>query len=156
MTFNQKETSFLQELKSQEQVCVDKYNRYAANACDHQLKTLFTQIAATEQGHLDTINQMISGTVPSMSSGNKSQQKPLDYSMPTYTNCSNQEAKKNDCYLCSDALATEKHVAGVYNTGIFEFTNSDARNVLNHIQKEEQEHGKQIYDYMAANGMYQA
>ena len=28
-----------------------------------------------------------------------------------------------------------------------------ARDVLNHIQKEEQQHGKQLYDYMAAHGM---
>jgi ferritin len=25
---------------------------------------------------------------------------------------------------------------------------------LNHIQKEEQQHGEQIYNYMAQNGMY--
>ncbi len=69
MTLSQKETSFLQDLKSQEQVCVDKYNRYSANACDNQLKTLFSQIGKVEQGHLDTINQMLNGTIPSMSSG---------------------------------------------------------------------------------------
>ena len=28
------------------------------------------------------------------------------------------------------------------------------RNVLNHIQTEEQEHGKCLYDYMMANNMY--
>ena len=36
----------------------------------------------------------------------------------------------------------------------FEFTENNIRDVLNHIQKEEQEHGKAIYDYMAQNGMY--
>jgi len=28
------------------------------------------------------------------------------------------------------------------------------RDALNHIQKEEQEHGKMLYDYMSVNGMY--
>ncbi|MGI6497768.1 MAG: spore coat protein [Oscillospiraceae bacterium] len=155
MTLTQKETSFLKDLKNQEQLCVDKYNRYAASACDNQLKALFTQIGQVEQGHLDTINQMLNGTVPSMSSGSGSQKAPASNPTPTYTSNTNNEAKMNDCFLCSDTLATEKHVSDVYNTSIFEFINPAMRDVLNHIQKEEQEHGKQIYDYMAANGMYQ-
>ena len=32
---------------------------------------------------------------------------------------------------------------------------SRVRDVLNHIQKEEQQHGKLLYDYMTVNGMYQ-
>ena len=47
----------------------------------------------------------------------------------------------------------EKHVSTTYNTAIFEFRDAQARDALNHIQKEEQQHGKRIYDYMAANGM---
>ncbi|MDE7300442.1 MAG: spore coat protein, partial [Lachnospiraceae bacterium] len=42
----------------------------------------------------------------------------------------------------------------LYDTCIFEFKDEGARNVLNHIQKEEQEHGKMIYDYMSTNSMY--
>ena len=30
----------------------------------------------------------------------------------------------------------------------------NARNYLNSIQKQEQNHGKMIYDYMSANSMY--
>ena len=52
-----------------------------------------------------------------------------------------------------DALDTEKHVSGVYDTCIFEFTDAGARQALNHIQKEEQEHGQMLYDYMACHGM---
>jgi hypothetical protein len=52
-----------------------------------------------------------------------------------------------------DALDTEKHVSSVYDTCIFEFTDAGARQALNHIQKEEQEHGQMLYDYMAAHGM---
>ena len=70
---------------------------------------------------------------------------------------------KNDCpasgkeqtqYMCADSLAMEKHVSAVYNTGIFEMCQPDVRNVLNHIQKEEQEHGEQLYRYMSDNGLY--
>ena len=62
--------------------------------------------------------------------------------------------KTGDCYLCSDLLTTEKHASHLYDTCVFEFTDKNARDALNHIQKEEQEHGKYIYDYMSANYMY--
>ena len=62
--------------------------------------------------------------------------------------------KSTDMFLCSDALSGEKHVSHLYDTGIFEFRDENVRNVLNHIQKEEQQHGKMIYDYMSANNMY--
>lgn len=40
------------------------------------------------------------------------------------------------------------------NTSIFEFKNSEIRNILNHIQKEEQEHGDMLYKYMQPRGLY--
>ena len=61
---------------------------------------------------------------------------------------------QEDKILCTDLLSTEKYVSSTYNTAIFEFRDENVRNVLNHIQKEEQEHGKKIYDYMASHGMY--
>ena len=41
MQLNQKETSLLQDLKKQEEVCVEKYGRYSNDANDAQLKSLF-------------------------------------------------------------------------------------------------------------------
>ena len=46
-------------------------------------------------------------------------------------------------------------MSALYNTGVFEFSDVQARNMLNHIQTEEQQHGQKIYEYMNANGMYQ-
>ena len=37
----------------------------------------------------------------------------------------------------------------------FEFTDENVRNALNHIQKEEQERGEQLYHFMFVNNMYQ-
>ena len=45
MQLTPKEASLLKDLKGQEQLCVDKYNRHAASANDPQLKNLFEQIA---------------------------------------------------------------------------------------------------------------
>lgn len=152
MQLTQKETSLLKDLKEQEQLCVDKYNKYSSSAHDGQLKNLFSQIGQIENQHLDTINQLMSGTVSSTQSGG-GQQKQLSFT-PTYKQGDTSQNKKDDCYLCTDLLSTEKHVSSAYNTSIFEFGDTNIRNALNHIQKEEQEHGEQIYNYLSQNGMY--
>lgn len=149
MTWTQKETQLLKDLKEQEQLCADKYAKHASCACDAQLKNLFSSLSQVERKHFDTITQMESGTVPSPSSQSQAQ--------PTFTATYagvNSPEKQADMYLCSDLLASEKHVSHLYDTCIFEFKDESARQMLNHIQKEEQGHGKQIYDYMKTNGMY--
>lgn len=152
MHLTQKESSILKDLQKQEQTCIEKYDRYSSEACDAQLKSLFAQLGQVEQQHLDTINQIMSGTVPSMNQGG-GQQKPQMTFSPTYSTDPDPN-KQKDSYLCSDLLSTEKHVSAVYDTGIFEFRDTGIREALNHIQKEEQQHGEIIYNYMAANGMY--
>ncbi|MCI1930937.1 MAG: spore coat protein [Clostridia bacterium] len=152
LQLTQKETLLLKDLKEQEQICVEKYSKYSSEAHDKQLKDLFAQIGQTEQQHLDTINQILNGNVPSMQSG-QSKKVQLNFT-PTYDTVSSDQNKQLDNYLCTDVLSTEKHVSSVYNTSVFEFKNTDVRSALNHIQKEEQEHGEQIYNYMAQNGMY--
>ena len=154
MTFTQKETQLLNDLKSKEQLCIDKYTKYACSACDGELKTLFTKISNVESGHLNTINTLIAGNMPQSNGG--SGDKPTAPANATYNSSDSKsnECYKNDCYLCSDILDTEKHVSSVYDTCIFEFKDTNVRSLLNHIQKEEQEHGEAIYKYMALNGMY--
>ena len=61
---------------------------------------------------------------------------------------------ENDKMLCQDSLSTEKYISSTYNTAIFEFSDTQIRQVLNNIQKEEQEHGEKIYNYMSQHGMY--
>ena len=149
MQLTQKETSLLKDLKGQEQLCVDKYTKHSSCAVDAQLKSLFTQIANVEQQHLNTITQIENGTVPSQGSGSE----PKPTFTATYSTADSPD-KQTDCYLCTDVLSTEKHASHLYDTCIFEFTDENLRNTLNHIQKEEQEHGKMIYDYMKTNCMY--
>ena len=149
--------NLLTDLKKCEEVCVQKYNKYAQSASSPSLKSLFQQISQKEQQHLNSIDQILNGSVPTMnanssSSNNNSNTLQQPSSQAAYYD--NTMNKQNDAYLCSDALTTEKYVSSDYNISIFEFTENNIRDVLNHIQKEEQEHGKAIYDYMAQNGMY--
>ncbi len=195
-----KERMLLQDQKSQEELCVQKYQSYSGLAQDPQLKQLFSSLAQKEQEHLNSVNQILSGQIPStgtqsggqsqqsMQSGGQSQQSmqpggrshlAAHAGMPSMAESllsgsairpssgstgqagqttggmqSGQSGMFSDKELCSDMLATEKFVSGTYDMAIFECTNTGIRQVLNHIQKEEQEHGEQIFNYMQSHGMY--
>ena len=150
MQLTEKETSLLKDLEDSEKLCIEKYTKHSAAAHDAQLKNLFSTLASDEQKHLDTLTQIKNGTVPTTGGAQST--------MPTFTATykvgdTSQEAKE-DAYLCTDLLSGEKHVSHLYDTCIFEFKSQEVRDVLAGIQKREQMHGKMIYDYMAANGMY--
>lgn len=149
MTLTQKENGLLCDLKSQEQLCIEKYGKYESEACDPQLKTLFSSIKTTEQSHLDTINKIMGGEEVKMPAQAPEAQKWSG----TASTCP-MDQKNKDAFLCKDALTMEKHVSSLYDTSIFEFSNTTLRDTLAHIQKEEQNHGEQLYSYMSANNMY--
>ncbi|ADY54636.1 hypothetical protein Sgly_0267 [Syntrophobotulus glycolicus DSM 8271] len=155
---SQKEKMFLEELKSQEDICIQKYNNYASQTTCPQLKQIFQNHAQTEQHHFDSLTQILSGQVPNIqqSSGNKSNfQQPDQWEMKKSASDNQQPAdKKKNEYLCHDALSVEKYVSGTYDTAIFEFRDPNIRQVLNHIQSEEQQHGEELFNYMHSNGMY--
>ena len=151
MTLTQKETTLLNDLKSQEQICIEKYNHYSQMAHDPELKKLFGNLSENERGHLNTINQILSGTEVSMPAASPS---AVQAKLQCGMSVCNEVEKKYDAYLCKDALSMEKHVSGVYNTGVFEFTSPVLRDTLAHIQKEEQNHGEQLYNYLSCNNMY--
>ena len=148
MKLSQKESDLMKDLKKQEQLCIDKYTKSAESASDAQLKKLFKKIASTEQKHLKTLEQIEKGTCPKLA-GSKAQMPEFK---AAYTAKQNAD-KENDCYLCNDLLTMEKHASHLYDTCVFEFVSDPVRSVLNLIQKQEQEHGKMIYDYMKANSM---
>lgn len=151
MNLTQKETTLLTDLKSQEQLCIEKYQKYAEMAHDPQLKNLFEELKTNEQKHLDTITQILSGTEVKMPSEMPS---AVSAKLECKLSTASEQDKKTDGYLCKDALSMEKHVSSVYNTGVFEFSSPVLRDTLAHIQKEEQNHGEKLYNYLSCNGMY--
>ena len=150
MVLTQKETTLMDDLKSAEKLCIEKYQRYSGEAKDGELKNLLKEIADAETRHLSMLDSITDGTVPAVSQGGGSENTAFK---GTYSVNETPE-KKCDAFLCQDLLSTEKHVSGVYDTCVFEFTDAGIRDVLNHIQKEEQVHGKKLYDYMSVNSMY--
>ncbi|HHW11474.1 MAG TPA: spore coat protein [Firmicutes bacterium] len=165
-----KERMLLQDQKSHEEICIQKYNDYANMASDPQLKALFKQNAQTEQEHLNTINQLLNGQIPNMNQGQSGGQQQNQSPMQILQQQSSQQLSQQqtnsfqgqnqssgyqaDQNLCTDMLMTEKYVSGTYDTAIFEFRDPQVRQILNHIQKEEQQHGEAIFNYMQSVGMY--
>lgn len=190
INLTQKERMLLQDQKHHEQMCVQKYTNYANQTQDPQLQQLFRNYASQEQQHLNSINQLLNGTVPQVQAqsgqggqsgqqmgmqagqgGNQGQgqfgQGMNQTTMSTGGNMGGQGGQQmsmqagqgnmnnqDDAALCNDVLMTEKYISSTYNTAIFEFSDHNVRQVLNHIQKEEQEHGEGIYNYMNQHGMY--
>ncbi len=152
-----KERTLLEDQKSHEEICIQKYSNYANLASDRQLKEIFNNHAKIEQQHLDSINQLLGGQVPNLNSQqggggtNRQFQQPSNVSQAQGSTAGYQTSDKD---LCTDILMTEKYVSGTYDTAIFEFRDTQVRDVLNHIQKEEQKHGEAVFKYMESKGMY--
>ena len=166
MNLTDKERTLLQDQKSHEKICVQKYKDYANLASDQQLKEIFNRNGQTEQEHLNTINQLLNGQIPNMNQQGASQQQQQMKQQPQQQQMQQQQTNNfqiqinltsnqfQDQNLCTDMLMTEKYVSGAYDTAIFEFRDPQVRQVLNHIQKEEQQHGEAIFNYMQSMGMY--
>lgn len=160
LQLSQKEKSLLMDQRTHEETCVDKYTKYANQAQDAQLKQLFNSYSAQEQEHLNTVNQILSGQVPSLGgqqnqAQQQGQQQMAGGTQAPMTSSVQGNYNQEDAKLCTDMLMTEKFVSGAYDTAVFEFRDPNIRQVLNHIQKEEQRHGEGIFNYMQTQGMYQ-
>ncbi|AQS05690.1 spore coat protein [Clostridium beijerinckii] len=152
VNLTQKEKMLLEDQKSHEEICIQKYSNYANQVHDPQLKQICKNNEQIERSHLNTIDQLLSGNVPQMNQQQGGQQNQgvdqnVNKSQTATSNLSDKE-------ICSDLLMTEKYVSGAYDTAIFEFKDTEVRDVLNHIQKEEQKHGESIFKYMESKGMY--
>ncbi|GIM27621.1 hypothetical protein CPJCM30710_02870 [Clostridium polyendosporum] len=153
---SQKERMILEDLKTQEEVCIQKYNNYSQQVQDYQLKQLCSKLAGAEQQHYNTINQLLQGQQPNLNQSQQGQQSQQNQQMQQ-TSTQNPvpgSVNQNDKMLCTDLLATEKHVSGNYDIGIFESASPQVRQTLQHIQQEEQKHGEELFNYMQSHGMY--
>ena len=184
ITLTQKERMLLEDQKKHEELCIEKYTNYANQTNDPQLRQIFLNNARIEQEHLNTINMLLSGQLPPMNQSGGQQQQQQQQQQPQMqqqqqqpqmqqqqqqssgqqsvffrsqnnNNTKWQNDTKADKDCCTDMLMTEKYVSGSYDTAIFEFVDPRIRNLLNHIQKEEQKHGESVFLYMQSKGMYQ-
>ena len=99
MELKEKERTLIQDLQTQEQSCVEKYGKYAAQAKDPELKSLFETIQKEEQKHYDTLQQVLDGSVPACDC-NDTQGKDYEPKV-TYGTFDNSEDKKHDAFLAT-------------------------------------------------------
>ena len=131
--------------------CIDKYEKYAGLAKDDELKQLFEELKKKEQEHYKTIGQILNGEMPSCDCNDTAGK---DYQPKgSYSKSEESEDKKNDCFLATDSIGTEKLVSGEYNSNVFACTLTSIRKVLADIEIEEQNHAEMLYKYKMANGM---
>lgn len=151
MVLSEKETAAIKDLQTQEKSCIEKYGKYSREAKDPVLQNLFEKLQQEEQKHYDSLEQVLTGKVPSC---NCNDSHGAEYSpKATYVNLAETAEKKSDCFLATDCIATEKLVSSEYNTDVFVFGDSDVRKLLADIQVEEQNHAEMLYKYKTANGM---
>ena len=151
MILTDKETTAIKDLQTQEQSCIEKYKRYGAQAKDSELQNLFQRLEKEEQSHYQSLGKVLSGSVPSC---NCNDSDGKTYSpKATYSAMTENEDKKNDCFLATDCIGTEKMVSSEYNSNVFKFSEPGLRKLLADIQIEEQNHAEMLYKYKTAHGM---
>jgi spore coat protein CotF len=134
MQLSQKEKMLLEDLKSHEQMVIQKCNDYANQAQDPQLEQLFQSMVQQEQQHIQKISQKLNQTPAQEQAG---------------------QVNQKDAMMCHDMLSSKKYLSSVYNTAIFEIQDKATRQELNAIQSEKQKLGEEIFNYMQNKGMYQ-
>lgn len=151
MILTEKETTAIKDLQTQEQSCVEKYERYSKEAKDPVLRDLFQDLSRKENEHFQSLGQVLNGTIPECDcnddEGRNYQPKA------TYTELGDTQDKQHDCFLATDCIGTEKMVSSEYNSNVFKFAESDLRKLLADIQIEEQNHAEMLYKYKTVNGM---
>lgn len=152
MVLKESEKTVLQDLMTQEKNCVEKYTRYAKEAKDPVLSELFSNLRQREEDHFNSLGSVLNGeTVPEC---NCNDYEGNQYSpKATYSASDSSEDMKNDCFLATDSIGSEKLTSMEYNTDVFAFSNSDVRRLLADIQIEEQNHAEMLRKYKNVNCM---
>ena len=104
-----------------------------------------------EQKHYDSLEQVLTGTVPNCNC-NDSDGKNYE-PKATYSQLGQSQDKKDDAFLATDCITSEKLASSEYNSDVFIFGDSAIRKLLADIQVEEQNHAEMLFKYKTVNGM---
>ena len=151
INLTEKERFIIEDLKSQEKLCIQKYEFYEEMAYDPELSVLFSRIKKSEQKHLESLNNVLNGNVLDSDVNDYSGERYMPNT--TYHETSDKLEKDHDSFLATDAITMEKYVSGAYNFDLFQFGNSKLRKLLADIEVEEQNHAEMLYKYKKANAM---
>ena len=144
----QKEQMLLQDLKSHEEWCIKKYTEAQNRASDPALKQTFGELLGQERQHLDTVNQILSGTVPPVNQASSAGQTGVTglwgKKNPEPTPAETQKSVQADIDLCQDLLNNEKYVSGVYDTVILNAGKGNPECFKSHSKRRTGTRGKTV------------
>lgn len=106
MVLTEKEMATIEDLHTQELSCVEKYKRYGQEAKDPVLRDLFADLEKKEQKHVESLEQVMKGSVPSCNVNDRDGK--MYEPKATYDSMTNPEDKKNDNFLATDSIGSEK------------------------------------------------
>ncbi len=112
------------------------------------MKQLFNKLAGEEHHHHDIINEMLQGQQPNLNHNQQIQQPRVEGTPQGTMN------DQHDNILCTELLSTEKYVSGTYDIDVFEFAEPIVRQAMQHLQRDEQRHSQELFNYMNSHGMY--
>lgn len=151
MQLSEKQKSLVEDLMSQEELCIEKYSQYKNLAKDEELKNLFGKMREDEEQHYSSLQHLLEGKCPELNDKNHAK---LEYNpVAAYAGNCNTEDKAHDQYLCTDSITTEKYISTAYNDDLFQFGESNVRDLLNNIQTDEQKHAEMLHKYKEINKM---
>ncbi len=153
INLTEKEKFIIEDLKSQEKLCIQKYEFYEEMAYDPELTALFSRIKEQEKKHLQSLTDVLNGKVAEVDTNDSSGETYMP--QKAYHENSNKLEKDHDSFLCTDAITMEKYVSSAYNFDLFQFGDAKLRKLLNDIETEEQNHAEMLYKYKKANLMAQ-
>lgn len=162
VSLTKKEIFLLEGEKYQQQLAIDKYNNYALQAHDHNLKILFSNLVKIEEKHLNIINDMLQGNTPKTNKENlhpyyNNSINSADYINVgdiTLTSIDDNSYKDGDKIICFDALTTEELLHSTTSASSLEFEKTEFHSILKYIINEKSENLKYLNDYMTKKGMF--
>lgn len=181
MQLTQKERMYLTDAKHHEELCIAKYNHYTEAVSDPELKQIFGHAGHQKANHLHAVEQLLQGRVPQMGATGQSRPTTGQHTMSSPP-CSGQSGSVpqrlsntsgtgslgmvashtqytgqgglSEEQICNDLLTTEKAVSDLYDSAVFESSNEEIRQTLNHIQREGQDHAFTVFQFMQKKGWY--
>ncbi len=151
---SQQERKVLEDHKKHEEVCIRKYEQYSQQAGDPQLRSMFSQFAEQERQHHDSLDQLLQGRQPTVGGQSGAQHQSRPQAGPAAQNRHDGRQQRDaDALMCRDAMMMETFISDSYDGGIFSTTNPVVRQTLQHIQREEQQHGEGLLNYLQDHGL---
>ena len=165
----QKERMLLEDGKRHEELCIRKYGDYALRVQDPQLAQMFNQHRSHEAQHYQTLTNILGqggrsqGGQPQGGQGGQSQGgqggqggqsgQTWQGGQASQVGQGVQNNAAHDVSLVQDLLMTEDFVSSAYDTAIFQVSDAQIRQSLEHIQKDEHQHGADLTNYLQQQGI---